>query len=137
MTSDVEKKSYEFGEIKEYTLDQIEAEILSDSSYVYLDVFAGSDLRTKENIKSLDNQLPNIEKINAYSFNYREGSFSDAPKGKQLGFLAQEIVDVYPEATAIDENGIHYVNYQTLVPVLLQAIKELNNRVVALEKSLS
>lgn len=49
------KPDYHFGGIKTYSLEEIEKEVLNDN--VYLDVFAGSDLRFKENIRPLSNVL--------------------------------------------------------------------------------
>ena len=45
-----EADNYFFGGITEYRLEDIEAEVLNDN--VYLDVFAGSDVRFKEEIKN-------------------------------------------------------------------------------------
>jgi cytochrome c-type biogenesis protein CcmE len=51
-------------------------------------------------------------------------------KGKQkIGVLAQEIKEVFPELVTEDENENLAVNYQGLVPVLINALKEQENKV--------
>jgi pullulanase/glycogen debranching enzyme len=46
-------------------------------------------------------------------------------KGKQkIGVLAQEIQEVFPELVSEDQNEMLAVNYQGLVPVLINALKE-------------
>ena len=48
-------------------------------------------------------------------------------KGKQkIGVLAQEIQEVFPELVSEDDNEMLAVNYQGLVPVLINALKEQN-----------
>jgi hypothetical protein len=50
--------------------------------------------------------------------------------GKQkIGVLAQEIKQVFPELVSEDDNEMLAVNYQGLVPVLINAIKEQNNKI--------
>jgi hypothetical protein len=122
------KKEYIFGGIKEYSLEEIEAEILKEK--VYLDVFAGSDAQFKENISELGGTLPLLEKLSGYRYNYKTDSFPDKkfPMEPQLGLMGQEVASVFPEATKKDEDGYLYVNYSSLVPVLLNAVKELSTK---------
>jgi hypothetical protein len=47
----------------------------------------------------------------------------DAQQKTKIGLLAQDIQKVYPELVT-EQNGILSVNYQGLVPVLINAIKE-------------
>ena len=57
--------------------------------------------------------------------------------GKQkIGVLAQEIKEVFPELVTKDENENLAVNYQGLVPVLINALKEQEERIKRLEELL-
>lgn len=131
-----EKKVYQFGEIKEYDLEKIEAEVLQES--VYLDVFAGSDLSFKENITEISNSvaLEKITQLNAYKFNYKTNEFphNNFPAGEQIGFMAQEVQELFPELVKKDADGKLFVNYTQLIPVMAETIKNLNARLEALEK---
>ena len=80
------------------------------------DVVISSDARLKSNIVSLGSTLSRLLLIDGKSYYM---------KGKQkIGVLAQEIKEVFPELVTEDENENLAVNYQGLVPVLINALKE-------------
>ena len=80
------------------------------------DVVISSDARLKSNIVSLGSTLPKLLQIDGKSYEM---------KGKQkIGVLAQEIKEVFPELVSEDDNEMLAVNYQGLVPVLINALKE-------------
>lgn len=120
-----ESENNYFGGIKEYKLDEIEAEILNDN--VYLDVFAGSDVRFKEDVQSFNGALNLISSLGVYQYQYKTNEFSEQnfPAGKQVGVMAQDLEKVMPELVKKDEQGFRFVNYAGLSPVLLSGIQEL------------
>ena len=61
---------------------------------------------------------------------------NDIEQKQKIGLLAQEVQKVFPELVSEDENGMLAVNYQALVPVLINALKEQENNYNELEKSL-
>jgi hypothetical protein len=80
------------------------------------DVVISSDARLKSNIVSLGSTLSKLLQIDGKSYEM---------KGKQkIGVLAQEIQEVFPELVSEDDNEMLAVNYQGLVPVLINALKE-------------
>ena len=79
------------------------------------DVVISSDARLKSNIVSLGSTLAKLLQIDGKSYEM---------KGKQkIGVLAQEIKEVFPELVSEDDNEMLAVNYQGLVPVLINALK--------------
>lgn len=85
------------------------------------DVVISSDARLKSNIVSLGSTLSRLLLIDGKSYYM---------KGKQkIGVLAQEIKEVFPELVTEDENENLAVNYQGLVPVLINALKEQESKV--------
>jgi hypothetical protein len=91
------------------------------------DLNSGSDERLKKNIETIRNALDIIENLRGVRFNWKEsGTLS-------LGVIAQELEKVIPELVSGDENKT--VTYNGLIAVLIQAIKELKERVVILEKN--
>ncbi len=52
---------------------------------------------------------------------------------KEFGFIAQEVEQVFPELVEKSNDGIYAINYTGLIPVMLEAIKELQTKVVELE----
>jgi flagellar biosynthesis chaperone FliJ len=61
---------------------------------------------------------------------------NDVEQKQKIGLLAQEVQKVFPELVSEDNNGMLAVNYQALVPVLINALKEQENNYNELEKSL-
>ena len=57
-----------------------------------------SDERLKENITPLQGELANIMALNPVEFDWKDGS------GHQYGFIAQEMLGVYPDSIAVPEN---------------------------------
>ena len=89
------------------------------------DVNISSDARLKSNIVSLGSTLTKLLQIDGKSYEM---------KGKQkIGVLAQEIQEVFPELVSEDDNEMLAVNYQGLVPVLINALKEQNDKINRLE----
>ena len=93
------------------------------------DVNISSDARLKSNIVSLGSTLPKLLLIDGKSYEM---------KGKQkIGVLAQEIKEVFPELVSEDDNEMLAVNYQGLVPVLINALKEQDKIIKTQEERLS
>ena len=86
------------------------------------DITISSDARLKSNIVSLGSTLSKLLQI--------DGKFYEM-KGKQkIGVLAQEIQEVFPELVSEDDNEMLAVNYQGLVPVLINALKEQESKII-------
>ena len=93
------------------------------------DVVISSDARLKTNIVSLGSTLPKLLQIDGKSYEI---------KGKQkIGVLAQEIKEVFPELVSEDDNEMLAVNYQGLVPVLINALKEQDAKMKEQEKKIN
>lgn len=138
------KKEYRFGSIEEFSLEKIEESILEES--LYLDVFAGSDLAFKNNIQPLENVLPLIANLNCIKYDYNTDLFKSKnfPETRQVGVIAQEINQAFPELIRNDNEGDMQVNYSQLSTIALQAVKELsvmlqasNERILLLEKEMT
>lgn len=85
------------------------------------DVTAYSDRRIKDNIKSINNALNRVLKLKGRFFNRIDTEDSSRV---HIGFIAQEIKEIVPEVVSVNESGYHSVNYQVLVALLAEAIKE-------------
>ena len=93
------------------------------------DVVISSDERLKSNIVSLGSTLSKLLLIDGKSYEM---------KGKQkIGVLAQEIQEVFPELVSEDDNEMLAVNYQGLVPVLINALKEQDAKMKEQEKKIN
>jgi len=115
-----------------------------------------SDERLKQVTEPIKDVLPILSKINVFRYNCNDiaEKYGYDKNKKELGLSAQEIQKYYPELVClapfdsiydsetqqtISKSGEDYLtlNYERLVPVLLQAIKELNNKYEALEEKYS
>ncbi len=85
-----------------------------------------SDARLKRNIEPLKNALQNVLRMRGVSFDWRHDveAKKNLPTKHQIGVIAQEVQEIYPEVVATDPDGYLAVGYSNLVPVLIEAIKE-------------
>jgi hypothetical protein len=112
-----------------------ELHIRNGSRDVYLARTAGtwvgnSDKTIKENITLIQNSLEKVLQLNGYYYNL----IDDKEKNKRVGVIAQEVEKVLPEATHLSynktyERDIMGVEYDVLIPLLINAIKELNEKI--------
>ena len=96
--------------------------------------FYSSDIRLKENVTPIENALSKVESITGNTYNWKEG-FEEihSHKGNDLGVIAQEVQSVLPDVVKERDNGYLAVDYIKLVPVLIEAIKELSAKIKELE----
>ena len=103
--------------------------------------FQSSDRNLKENITVIPNALDKINAISGNTFNWKSGSNATTPEfyngiTEDTGVIAQEVEALgLPGITTTRDDGTKAVRYERLVPVLIQAVKELSVKVTALEGS--
>jgi len=97
------------------------------------DLTVNSDARLKSNIVSLGSTISKLLMIDGKTYTMKS---NDAIE--KIGLLAQEVQKAFPELVkqAGDEDGTLSVNYQGMIPVLINAIKEQQNELAKLEKTL-
>jgi hypothetical protein len=88
------------------------------------DLNINSDARLKANIISLGATLSKLLQIDGKTYTMKK----DANHKKKIGLLAQDIEKVFPELVT-ETNDIKSVNYQGLVPVLINAMKEQDDKI--------
>ena len=86
--------------------------------------YTTSDIKFKKNVEPLKNSLQKISQISGVTFDWD----SDHRKGHDVGVIAQEIERVLPEAVIDRGSDGKAVNYEKIIPLLIEAIKELANR---------
>lgn len=89
-----------------------------------------SDRRLKKNIQDLNNPLEKVSALRGVSYQWKDESKSQR---NQIGVIAQEVEEIYPEFVITNDNGMKAVNYAQMTAVLIEAIKELNAKVERLE----
>ena len=94
--------------------------------------FATSDVTLKENITPISNAIDKVLSISGNTFRWNDKSIYNGEEG--TGIIAQEIEALgLPGLTTTRENGTKAVRYDRLVPLLIEAIKELDGKVKSLE----
>ena len=90
-------------------------------------VWNTSDKRFKKNITGITGALNMISRINGVKYDWRSDEFKAKgfDEGSHYGVIAQEIEEVVPEAVKTDSDGYKAVAYDELVPILIEAVKEL------------
>ena len=91
-------------------------------------IIAGtSDRRLKQNINKLTNSLSIINRLKGVSFEYtNESNFGS---GTRYGFIAQDVQEIIPEIVRPRAGGDGFLslNYNEIVPLLVEAVKELTS----------
>ena len=102
-----------------------------------------SDRRLKDNIKTIDNALNKVEQLRGVEYDWNKGS----RKGQhEIGLIAQEVEEVFPFLVKEkvkqtgefegDDTAYKSVDYEKIIGVLVESIKELSDKVKTLEAKL-
>ena len=91
--------------------------------------YHSSDKRLKTNILPIESALDKIDKLGGYTFDWIPTEEVHSNEGTDIGVIAQEIEEQFPELVTTRENGYKAVKYDKLVAVLLQGIKELRQEI--------
>jgi hypothetical protein len=88
--------------------------------------FYSSDRRLKDNINPISNALDKVISISGNTFTWNDNS---SHSGEDVGVIAQEIESILPQVVKTRDDGYKAVQYEKLVPLLVEAIKDLNNKI--------
>ena len=109
----------------------VAGEIVASADIV---AFSSSDIRLKENIVPIPNALEKVNQISGNTFNWKEGNDEiHSHKGNDVGVIAQEIEQIIPQIVINRDNGYKAVQYEKIIPLLIEAIKELSAKIDSLE----
>jgi hypothetical protein len=91
------------------------------------DITAYSDARLKTDIETITGALDRVRKLRGVTFSRRDTG------NRGVGLIAQELAAIVPEAVMTHEDGLLSVAYGNLVGVLIEAVKDLADKVDRLE----
>jgi len=100
--------------------------------------WTGSDLRWKKNISSLNNALERILSLQGVVYEFKTTEYPEMgfESGKQIGLVAQELENIFPELVNTNINGFKAVAYDKLSVVLVEAIKEQQQQIESYKSQL-
>ena len=100
-----------------------------------------SDERLKTDIKTIDSTARLLQ-LRPVDYLWKSQLTSDEPNKRNLGFIAQEVKEVFPELVGVAPDGMFSVEYTGLIAPLVKAIQEqqalitqLTARITALESA--
>lgn len=111
-----------------------------------------SDLRFKENVKQLSSSLDNILRLKPCQYTFvsnkepstadslsvniskTKGSGYDFDNNLHFGLIAQDVAKIFPNLVSKDEQGYLSLNYTELIPIMINAIQEQNEKIKKLEE---
>jgi hypothetical protein len=104
--------------------------------------FASSDERLKENVVTISDAMSKVQAIRGVTFDWKDEVMVN--KGEEdgyfvrkheVGVIAQEVESVLPEVVATRDNGFLAVRYEKMVPLLIEALKELKAELDVVKKN--
>lgn len=124
--------------------------------YIAGNLTTTSDAGKKTNISSMNGALSLISQLKPKTYNYKEDPDLNLPHEKQYGFLAQEVEQVLPDLVktvetlgvrpgtdgenadqAVPTGEIKTINYQALIPILVQGMQEQQQLIDAQQKRIA
>ena len=99
--------------------------------------FYSSDERLKANKTLITESLDKVNQLGGYEFDWIPVKGIHENEGHDIGVIAQEVEKIFPEIVTTRDNGYKAVKYEKLTAVLIEAVKELTNKVKSLEDEIN
>lgn len=78
--------------------------------------------------------IDRVRQLQGVTWEWKDPSYVDDDRPRAIGLIAQDVQAVFPEAVRTNADGYLMVDYAGLVGVLVEAVKELADRVDELEQ---
>ena len=118
------------GGIKAHGASEIDGALNVSGDITAFATLSSSDSRLKQDIEAINSgkALEQVNNLQGIYFKYRE-----KPETTNVGFIAQEVLDVVPEVVRTGSEGYYSLNYANLTALLVEAVKELSRKIEDLE----
>jgi hypothetical protein len=122
------------------TLDIRAKNGMFDNIVSAIEINTMSDKQFKTDIRLVDkdeinNIIKNLEVVK-YKWNRDKFPKRNFDNKEHIGLIAQDVEKIVPSLVYTDKNGYKSISYNKLTPILLDMIKQLESRVIVLEKNL-
>jgi len=91
-----------------------------------------SDIRLKQDIEPLE-VTDKLMAMNPVSYNWK----SDPDGPRSMGFIAQEMEEVMPEAVSTGDDDIMSMDYGRITPILVSALQDAHRKIEQLEQRIA
>ena len=102
--------------------------------------YYSSDITLKTNIVKITDALAKVKSLDGVTFNWNELAkerYGRDTSEREAGVIAQQVQPQLPEVVKTREDGTLAVDYEKMVPLLIEAIKELTGKVEDLQNQLN
>jgi hypothetical protein len=86
-----------------------------------------SDLRFKDNVKSLKGSMERLMKLKGFYFDWKQDESlwkGTVRKGREIGYMAQQVNQILPEVVHEGEDGYYKLQYDKMVTIAFGSIQE-------------
>lgn len=87
-----------------------------------------SDRRLKEDIAPIGGALEQLLALNGVHYRYRNPEHAFGGEGPRMGFIAQQVEEVFPQWVGEDVDGYKFINATGFDALMVEALRELNTR---------
>jgi hypothetical protein len=111
-------------------------QIISGSLTVTGDViaFSTSDERLKDNIQLISNPIEKVNQLRGVEFDWKDGMTKAGQH--EYGVIAQDVLKVMPELVNQRHDGYYAVDYDKIIGLLIEVVKEQEKRIKELENKI-
>ncbi len=102
------------------------------SIYATNDIIAFSDISIKENLRPIENVLERVSKSRGVLYDRTDNNAKN-----NIGFVAQELEEQFPELVSTNPDGTKAVKYQNATAVLFEAVKEQQKQIDSLQEQIN
>jgi len=102
--------------------------VTTSNTFTATDFNSTSDIKLKTNVTTISNSIEKINQLNGVSFNWKNNN------KPSIGVIAQNVEEVFPELVSDSETKT--VNYNGLIGVLIEAVKEQQKQINILESEI-
>lgn len=88
-------------------------------------LYVQSDERLKTDIRPIENALDRIGKLKGVYYHWKD----DKKEKQEIGVIAQDVQQQFPELVNTDKNGILSVDYIKLTAILIECVKDLKQQI--------
>lgn len=95
-----------------------------------------SDITLKTDIEPISDAFAKLSNLDGILFNWNQSAAGKDTEQREVGVIAQQVQAIMPEAVRVKENGTLGVAYDKLIPLLIEAVKELGQEVSRLKNKI-
>jgi hypothetical protein len=101
--------------------------------------YYSSDKRLKTDIITISDAVSKVKQLNGVTFKWNDTAGEEYKhrtfhNEREAGLIAQELIEVLPEAVKLRNDGFYGIKYDQVIALLVEAVKELTQKVERLEK---